>query len=243
MNSIIKSILNSIQIKTILLILIIINFIFVISNSNDFYAYDLFCFLNSIGSYNFFILFILLLSCNVSLTIFNSYNTIYIRYNNKNEYFKVLIKNILIVCFIIIIINYIILLTNIFIFSNGVVIINNYANGTSSLIYFIWVFIKKVVLFIIYSFLFIIIFKIFKKPLNLLLGFINCIIIMCIPYNDVLIDSLNKLFLNPGDYFVYHRYSSLLLEICCFGVYFSIITIILILIYQFVKKRNINFEN
>lgn len=241
--NVIKSILNSLQIKTLLSIIIIFNFIFVLVQSADFYAFDLFCHLNSMGSYNCFVALFMLYACNISLNIFNSYNNILIRYKDKKTYYKELVKCVLIVNFIICIVNFLVLLTNIFFFSDGVIILNNYANGVSSLVYFIWTFVKKIILYVIMSFLFLIIIKLLKKPYNIIASVFSCVILFLMPYNDRLVSSISKMFLFPFDYFVYHRYTSFMLEICIFSAYFSVIMLILYILYLYLRKTNISLEN
>ncbi|MEG1146086.1 MAG: hypothetical protein RRY22_02725 [Bacilli bacterium] len=192
---------------------------------------------NSLFTYNTLIVAVLLLSTLNTLKIYEDYRNIIIRYKSKKKYFIELIKIVLIINLIIVIINYILLFTGLNFFAKPInsVIIPDY--GVSTIIYTIFIFVKKLLLFELLTIMFLIINKNLNKNLAIIISVIMVLCLFIAPYNDVYVNSFGKFQIFYWDYFVVHRYSSFILELSFFGIYFCISFFILYLLSLFTIKK------
>ena len=92
----------------------------------------------------------------------------------------------------------------------------------STLVYSIYVFIKKILLFEMISMFFLLLNKNFNKNLSLIISTIITLSLFIAPYHDVYINSFKNFQIFFWDYFVFHKYSSFILEISFFGIYFCL---------------------
>ena len=144
---IIKSITSSNRFTLSLLILILLNFLMIGKYSTNTDYLNAFINVNNLFSYNFIVAIVLLISTLNVLHIFENYKNIIIRYKNKRKYFVELIKLVLLLNFIIIIINYMLLFTGLNFFAGPIKNTNIDGYNISTLVYSIYVFIKKILLF------------------------------------------------------------------------------------------------
>ena len=140
---IIKSITSSNRFTLSLLILILLNFLMIGKYSTNTDYLNAFINVNNLFSYNFIVAIVLLISTLNVLHIFENYKNIIIRYKNKRKYFVELIKLVLLLNFIIIIINYMLLFTGLNFFAGPIKNTNIDGYNISTLVYSIYVFIKK----------------------------------------------------------------------------------------------------
>lgn len=219
---IIKSITSSNRFALSLLVLILLNFFMIGKYSTNTDYLNAFIDVNNLFAYNFFVAIVLLISTLNVLHIFENYKNIIIRYKNKRKFFVELIKLVLILNFIIIIINYMLLFTGLNFFAGPIKITNINGYNITTLVYSIYVLIKKILLFEMLSMFFLLLNKNFNKNLSLIISTIITLSLFMAPYHDVYINSFSNFQIFYWDYFVFHKYSSFMLETSFFGIYFCI---------------------
>lgn len=234
---ILRSIISSSRFTLLILILIILNFILPILYSANVEYLTAFINVNNHSLYNFFVALVLLFSTLNTLKIFETHKEIIIRYTDKKRYFNELTKTSIIANLIIILINYMLLLTVLNFYANPLKVTIIKAVGTTSLIYSIYFFVKKVLLFELLSIVFLLIDKNFSKNISLIISLILASCLAVTTYKDDYINTFSKFRIFYWEYFVYHRYSSFSLEISFFGIYFSIVTVLVYIFYQVTSKN------
>ena len=162
-----------------------------------------------------------------------------IRFKNKKNYIKELLKNIIVLNTIIFIIVVIIIITFFNFFSNGDFIIE-YINfyKTNSLIYFVYVLIKMYFLTILFSIITTLFFKLFNKNLSLFFSIIITISLFLCQFISVFeVNNLLDIPLYFGIYFLnIIVYRSFAINI----ISFVIICLILIIVIGILYKKYIN---
>lgn len=235
--NILYEIMNSNKIKIIIGLMFALNFFLPNMYSNNSYFYDSMVYLLSDGTYNLILILFMIISVYNTVSILNEYREMILRFNNKNEYFSTLIKYTLITNLIIIILNYLLLSSSCMILSDGFYVIDTFYNGVNSAIYMIWTIIKQIIILSLFGIVMLYLRILLKKPINLISSIILLLPISFSSYTDKLVTNLSQMFILYSDYSVYHRYSSLSLEISCFSIYHCIYILILIFIYYKILKK------
>lgn len=195
-------------------------------------------FLAILSSQYYIILIIMIILVNTLnvLEIFEKNQNVIIRYKNKLEYMKELIRNVLFSNFMIIILNFILLLIgmNLFIPNSQIELINGYQ--ITNLTYLIYTITKFVMLLEIISIINIIIIKLFDSKLSLVINIIFFVSMFTVHVPES-INSLLNMRLVISDYFMSIRYISFPLEISIFALYISITIALLALGTNIVSKK------
>lgn len=234
----IKAVVSSNKFMTSLLLLIILNFFIVGKYAANLEYITAFININNLFIYNTFLAIIILFTTLNTLKIFETYTNIIIRYTNKKMYIFELIKITLILNLIIVLISYMLLFIGLNFYANAPLIINNGKLGISNLIYACYVFIKKIILFEILSIIFLLINKNFKKNISLIISFVIISMLFVATYNDIYINSFREFRFLLWDYFVYHRYASIALEISFFSI-FACCNILLLYLFTIITINRI----
>ena len=215
-----KKILSSNKSVLSILLLIATNFLLIPKYSANFEYIDAFISVNNLFIYNTIIAAILLLSTLNTIKIFEQNKILTIRFQKKEKYFLELLKTVLIVNLIVILLNFILLLTNLNFFANSLKIQNFVVYNIPNILYAVFIFLKKIFLFEFLSVIFLISNQKLNKNLSIIVSLVIVLLLFVAPYSDIYINSIFNIRLFYWDYFVYHRYSSFLLELSLTSIYF-----------------------
>lgn len=232
------SILNSSKTKTIMLLMILLNIFYPTTIVYEYPFFDGYIIINNSAIYNCIIAILLLLSTINIITMSDTYTNIIIRYRNKKEYYKELVRNVLLVNIIIIIMNNLLLFINLALLSRGFQISDNYIYKMPNYIYMLWILVKKIIVFEMISCVYVFINRLIKFPINVLINLIICLLLWITTYIDNIVTSLKDIYIFYWEYFVFHKYITFNLEILCFIIYHGIYLIILIIMFRITIKKN-----
>lgn len=236
-NSFLKYIFDNSKIKTIILLQLIFNIIYPMHVATDFSYFSAYNTVENVPVFNLIIAFTILIVTLCTISLFDDYYPVIIRFKSKKEYLSELIKSVILVNLIVLIIGNAFLLISLLFSSNGIYIEKNYIYNISSLVYAIWVFIKKIIMFELLSVVYIYILKLVVKPFNVCLCIIWSGLLGFSSYYDKTVTSLSNIFIFYWDYFVQHRYISFTLEISTFVFYHCIYIFILSGIYYLIANK------
>lgn len=238
----VKNIINSNRTKILILLMIILNFLYVPMFLEENTFFENWFYVDNIIYYTIFLLIFILFSTVNIINNFDYCEFVIIRYKTKKEYLNKLIKNVLVINFILILVNYMLLFIILTFKSDGF-IIENLLYNIPNYIYVIWLSIRKIITIELISLVFLFVAKLIDKPYNIFINLSLILLILLPGYKDKMVMSLSDMFIFYGDYFIYHRYNSFLLEIIIFCRYHIIYILLLILMYKFTLRKLKNITN
>ena len=237
-----KNIIDSNKIKILIVLMIVFNIIYIPAHSFSGTFFDNFFVVDNSLGFNIVLIISILFATTTTISMFEEYDFIIIRCKTKKEYLKKLISFIVMINLILLITHYMIMIILLFLNSYGF-IVKKYIYGLPNYVYLIWSVIKKIIACEFLSVLFALVTKNVIKPYNVIINFVLCLLIFAYPYIDNEVTSLSNIFIFYWEYFVYHRYSSFVLEVSAFGFYHSLYAGLLLLMYHFTLKKMKNITN
>jgi hypothetical protein len=146
-----------------------------------------------------------------------------IRFNNRSEYLKKLIQNIVAINIVVMILNLLLLLIGLNIFNgNGLIIETVDHYNLSNAAYVSFYLIRFVILVQIICVLSILILKLVNFKLVLILDIILILFIMVYPNpSPSPVEKIPDMFIFVGEYFRFHPYSNFAFEVLCSTIYIS----------------------
>ncbi len=174
-----------------------------------------------------FILLIMMMSTFNIFEIIESNKLYIIRFETKKKYINELIGNVIFTNSIIFILYLLFSFIFINIFSKGIniEIMENY--NIYNINYFIFILFRNYIILMIISIINIMLLKLFNKRIIVLIfDVILCGIILCIPYNVEIIETVLKMPFFIGDYLIIKNYINFGLEIVITAIYIILLLII-----------------